>query len=473
MQPASLRCIMILLWRTQCMRFCAAHCNSSMGPRATIRAAKAMSHVSNKPNRVGHQDLRSHVIPAASCCRDLMCARLASEFPPKEPPTFMRQNKIIVAGYIWEGKSLSQATLGKGYPCRRQHSGKNPPQGPAPIRLTPLERTSQPKARKRMQQAGQMGVGVRFRTESSIRKSAMILLLITFSILLSCSRRRDVPGLLSQTQQALSPSSKIAVDRDRVMDAMRDLRTVDYSLKSNTIDFKEMQSRNVDSDRAPPDRVRKQPGRSINSVSIGNVSCATDWENVVWGCLISAGTDVDSRLRKFCKPTAVSKSSKWSGSRKHKATKTRQAIKAIRKTLGGNRGRVMDLMRVLARYGSTVDDFEKGFKRHVEKTLPETSPARKRMHEIKNYVKQEWLWWRDKQYISCQRSPSSGSGGGGDGGGEGGGSSAAAGKSKSASSVAREKVKSDKGLKDTNRRVMKKKATKAKIVPKSSRRRGS
>eukprot|EP00471_Norrisiella_sphaerica_P013401 CAMPEP_0184496478 /NCGR_PEP_ID=MMETSP0113_2-20130426/34043_1 /TAXON_ID=91329 /ORGANISM="Norrisiella sphaerica, Strain BC52" /LENGTH=262 /DNA_ID=CAMNT_0026883109 /DNA_START=402 /DNA_END=1187 /DNA_ORIENTATION=+ len=67
-----------------------------------------------------------------------------------------------------------------------------------------------------------------------------------------------------------------------------------------------------------------------------------------------------------------------------------QAIKAIRKSLGGNRGRVMDLMRVLASYGKSKEAFEKGFRKHVEKVLPETSPARKRIDEIKRSVKQEW-----------------------------------------------------------------------------------
>lgn len=32
--------------------------------------------------------------------------------------------------------------------------------------------------------------------------------------------------------------------------------------------------------------------------------------------------------------------------------------------------------------------------------LPDTSPARKRIDEIKVYVKKEWLWWRDKGYVS-------------------------------------------------------------------------
>ncbi|GAB5366886.1 hypothetical protein AAMO2058_001182400 [Amorphochlora amoebiformis] len=76
-----------------------------------------------------------------------------------------------------------------------------------------------------------------------------------------------------------------------------------------------------------------------------------------------------------------------------------KALGAIRRTLGGNRGRVLDLMRCFGRKGRSLESFEKSFTRHIANQLPRTSPARKRIDEIKSYVKREFLWWRDKSYV--------------------------------------------------------------------------
>eukprot|EP00467_Chlorarachnion_reptans_P012318 CAMPEP_0114512922 /NCGR_PEP_ID=MMETSP0109-20121206/15260_1 /TAXON_ID=29199 /ORGANISM="Chlorarachnion reptans, Strain CCCM449" /LENGTH=427 /DNA_ID=CAMNT_0001692691 /DNA_START=118 /DNA_END=1401 /DNA_ORIENTATION=- len=97
-------------------------------------------------------------------------------------------------------------------------------------------------------------------------------------------------------------------------------------------------------------------------------------------------------------------------SRDHHYYVGEQALKWIRQSLGGNRGRVLDLIRALARHGDTLDGFERGFRRHVTKRLPDTSPARKRIDEIKAYVKKEWLWWRDKGYVAFRQTSKAESG---------------------------------------------------------------